>query len=1004
MRKNENKMKIFAVAIFLFFLGATATQAVITISTEFYWEDDFSDTSNIDFQKSSNIEVENGKVYMTNTYKAWNYPWPYMKKIKVTNSGSAKPEYVLPLEINKVSGHMESDFSDLRFVYVDGNNVHNLEYWVGDYNSYEADIWVRVSPEVPSGTSYVYMFYGDPAAPENDNYNTMFMWDDRTNPDVMISHKNELEGAWDPDIDFGSGRFLVAWEERLGPQRVHTPLPDWERTRYSCIHGRTYNRDGADPQPDPMTDTDIDISPGPPDQSYHAEDPAIAYGSSKFFVAWEQNPANPFNPPTRYDWDIYGSIVSTSGSVSQISSPICDADGLQADPSVAYGSSKFLVCWEDARLGTNNYNVWGRFYSSSGSPSGSEFQITSSSDTEAEPWVGYGDGFFYVIYEKGDSPENGPYGLELKKISASGSTVWTKTVATGSSNIDNIYPSCAFNEATDELLVSWTDADLSSGDRRGNVWGNFYKPDGSKVYSSNFKIKSGSNYARTDCKPYLENMFFVSYDKGDDVWGILVYNNGGTLVKTSETKLSDGSSQNLDWNNLAVSDESTIFAVWEDDRDQVSQYSDSFGSVWHVYKSTGSSLISYTVQNEEELVDEAVLVSDVIDSSEVNKWQSFYANFDDDDGNIQFYVCNPSGSKIHTGLGDISNVATNDIRLRAEFSRDEGADIIYVDMWGVSYQGVDNDAPWTELHLIPPDPNGNNNWYKNSVDVELRGYDDSSGVETIHYKINDGDEEISYSNPTEFTIHETGAHKVEYWSVDVAGNVESHNTHTGIKIDGRNPRVTINNPDSYEQDPGPIDIVATIQEILGEVESGLAKVSIYLNNDATPVKEWTSFSDSSLFTAEHTFTAGEGETHEIEVKAYDKAGNMGNAYFTIHVRPGGGTFAFSPEVGYLYTENGASEHFILHAFGLTVALTEKLNVWVKPDTSELGDIAEVRLSLDGRVTDKDVTVYDDGEGYYRYDFDVPTGFYSLSATYIGPSGGQLDTFTWPCKIFFINAL
>jgi len=454
-KKNiENKkLKTAAVAVLLLFIGATVVQAAANATGE--WEDDFTSTGNIDFSKSSNIEVEDGKVYMSGTYTAWHRDWPYMKEIKITNSGTAQPEYVLPLEINKVSGHMEDDFSDLRFVNVVGSLVYDLEYWVGDYNSYEADIWVRVTPEIPGGTSYIYMFYGDDSAPSNSNFNTMFMWDDRTTPDIMCSYKNELEGAWDPDIEFGSGRFLVAWEERLGPQRMSPPA-DLERAIYSCIHGRTYNSDGGDPDPD--GDADIDISPGPPDQSYHAEDPSIAYGSSKFFVAWEQNPAALLQ---RYEWDIYGSIVTPGGSVSQLSSAICSADGLQADPSVAYGSSKFLVCWEDARLGTGNYNIWGRFYSSSGSPSGSEFQITSSSDTEAEPWVAYGDGFFFVIYEKGSNPETGPYGLELKKISTSGSTVWTKTVATGSSTVDNIYPSCTYNTNTDELLVSWNDADLS---------------------------------------------------------------------------------------------------------------------------------------------------------------------------------------------------------------------------------------------------------------------------------------------------------------------------------------------------------------------------------------------------------------------------------------------------------------------------------------------------------------------------------------------------------------
>jgi len=170
---------------------------------------------------------------------------------------------------------------------------------------------------------------------------------------------------------------------------------------------------------------------------------------------------------------------------------------------------------------------------------------------------------------------------------------------------------------------------------------------------------------------------------------------------------------------------------------------------------------------------------------------------------------------------------------------------------------------------------------------------------------------------------------------------------------------------------------------VSEIGSGLSRVSIYLNNNPNPEKQWTSFDDPGSFTATHSFTAGPGESYDIEVKSYDKAGNMGNAYMSIYVDPGG---------------------FILHVLGLTVCLTEKLNVWIKPDTSELGDVAEVEFVLDGRVVDQEGTAYDDGEGYFRYSFDVPTGFYSLSATYKSPSGSSLETYNWPCKILFINTL
>jgi len=37
----------------------------------------------------------------------------------------------------------------------------------------------------------------------------------------MISFKAPAEGAWDPDVEYGANRFLVTWEERLGPQFIN---------------------------------------------------------------------------------------------------------------------------------------------------------------------------------------------------------------------------------------------------------------------------------------------------------------------------------------------------------------------------------------------------------------------------------------------------------------------------------------------------------------------------------------------------------------------------------------------------------------------------------------------------------------------------------------------------------------------------------------------------------------------------------------------------------------
>ena len=229
------------------------------------------------------------------------------------------------------------------------------------------------------------MFYGDPTAQDQSNFDMIFTWDDRTNPDIMISYKNYLEGAWDPDVAYGGERFLVAWEERLGPEDIDIPLPDYERTIACFIHGRTYNSDGDDPQP--SGDADIDIS-DPADTACHKENPSIAYGDGVFFVAWEYNPALPLQPATRYQIDIGAALVTASGTVTS-RFHICEATGIQADPCVAYDSQshRFFVVWEDARDSTNNYDVYGRIYNDNGQPVGQDFQVASGANCQDEPWI-----------------------------------------------------------------------------------------------------------------------------------------------------------------------------------------------------------------------------------------------------------------------------------------------------------------------------------------------------------------------------------------------------------------------------------------------------------------------------------------------------------------------------------------------------------------------------------------------------------------------------------------
>ncbi len=839
--------------------------------SSFFWEDDFLDESKIDTLLSYNYELDKnqGIVCMANTFEGWyNADFTRMKIIDIYNSGSQiYTDYVIDMTIDYDSD-MKTDFEDIRFTDIEGNSLY---YWIGESVIGEhTNALVRIN-EVPPGHSNIYMFYGNPNAQDESDFDMIFTWEDRTNPDIMISYKNYLEGAWDSDVEFGDKRFLVAWEERLGPE----DLPNYmERSIFSCIHGRTYDEDGSNPNP--SGDADIGISPTD-SISYHAQNPSIAFceSNNKFLVVWEENPASILN---RFEVDIKAAFITSNGEITNRFT-ICDAVSLQADPCVAFDSysNRFFVVWEDARDSANNYDVYGRIYSSIGDPITTDFQVAAGANCQDEPWVcSDNNGNFIVAYEDGLNPELGPFDLKAQRFDSNGNKVGgVINIATSTSSKDHIFPSVTYCDQTERYCIAWNDADLSTGQYRGNIWGKILDKYGNTIYD-NFIVQSGYQYIRTDVIPYLDTMFFISYDGASDLWGKLISSDGE--FQTDVHMLSDGSSQNVDWNNLAVSN-GKIMAVWEDERDQTSEYADAFGSVWHIYHTTGLPEVSYNVNEEILLITEAVIVSKVIEPEGFTEWEEFYANFETTIGNIYFDILNEQGTQvlmnnINPGR-DISSIIQNKIRLKATLTRSIPKDTPLLDLWGVSFVGSDSEPPWTNYEILPSSPNGDNDWYTISVEFLFNAHDDVSSIEDIitYYKINDGNQKIYDLNNRPKISAEKRDNKIEFWSVDAAENEEiPHNVVNDIKIDKTNPTVTIEKPEWGIIQSGITEVIATVYESLSG--SGIEKVEIWFNGGrAAEFQEQSSYLWS--------FESEKWQQYDIEVRAYDKAGNYGNAYVSV---------------------------------------------------------------------------------------------------------------------------
>lgn len=843
---------------------------VSSCGTLFTWEDDFLDASGIDTTKSSNyvLNTIEGTVSMKDTYEAWyEDSWTRMKEITITNDGSQTfTEYVLDMTIYYDSD-MQSDFDDLRFTDAEGNELY---YWIGEVDPGEsANVLVRI-PSVPLGDTVFYLFYGDPEAVDESNFDMIFTWDDRTSPDIMISYKNYLEGAWDPDVAFGNNRFLVAWEERVGPEDI---LLSMERTLPCVIHGRSYNYEGGDPQPSGDADINISLS----GSTIHAQNPSIAYGNNVFFVVWEENPAN--NVPMRFEADIQGALISTSGVVTKRFT-IVTAASLQCDPCVSYDSAtnRFFVVWEDARGSTSNYDVYGRIFDGSGNPVTSDFQVSGGPNCQDEPWVcSDNNGNFMVVYENGFDPEVGPFSLNAQRYDSTGVALGSViSVAVGDTSIDHIFPVVSYCPQTERFLFAWNDADLSAGRYHGNVWGKIVDKHG-VVVEEDFILQAGSQYIRTDAVPYLDTMFFVSFDGGSDLWGVLVSSDGE--VQTESHKLSDGSSVSVDWNNLAVGN-GRIFATWEDERDQASEYPDAFGSVWQVYRSTGSPDVDYSIGVERQMITSTVIVSKVIETDDgFLEWAAFDADYSTPIGTIRFDILNEQGtnvllSDINPGR-DISSLPDQPIRLRATFNRDLPVDTPVLDWWSVSWVGSDYDPPWTTYEMNPATPNGVDDWYTTAVTFSFEAHDNVSPEEDLvtYYHIDDGAVRTYDANSKPRISTDGGNHQIEFYSVDAAGNEEDpHQIIDNIKMDVTNPSVTIDSPQWGRITPGSTVVEGTVYD--SSSGSGVERIEIWFNGGkAAELPGGSTY--SWVFTAELL------QQYDLEVRAFDHAGNMGNAYVSV---------------------------------------------------------------------------------------------------------------------------
>jgi hypothetical protein len=161
---------------------------------------------------------------------------------------------------------------------------------------------------------------------------------------------------------------------------------------------------------------------------------------------------------------------------------------------------------------------------------------------------------------------------------------------------------------------------------------------------------------------------------------------------------------------------------------------------------------------------------------------------------------------------------------------------------------------------------GSGGWYvSDSVSVSLMAADSTSGVSSTVYRLNQGDWK-TYSGA--FSVGDEGTTTVEFYSVDTAGNSESHK-YSALKIDRSCPSLTINQANGTSFNSSSV----TISWICTDAASGLAQLEYSLDNGA-----FKSCTGESLALT----NVGDG-AHTITMRGTDNAGNAVERTLTFDV-------------------------------------------------------------------------------------------------------------------------
>jgi len=239
-----------------------------------------------------------------------------------------------------------------------------------------------------------------------------------------------------------------------------------------------------------LTGSEISIGAG----AYNQKDPSVAADSTNFMVVW--------NDGARLQQgqgeDIVGQIVTPSGSL-QGGHIIISQNAYPSDNpmSIVFDGTRYFVVWmeEVGGAGTKEWDLRGQFISSSGSLIGSELIINNKPGGQVFPSVSYESGTYVVVWTdmRNDTNNNGMY----DEGEGTGIDIYGQCIdlSGGLKGSEFVITSAAYDQICAALCATSAGLNVFWTDNRTGTHGKYYGLQYGDIYGASIDVDDGTPVA-----------------------------------------------------------------------------------------------------------------------------------------------------------------------------------------------------------------------------------------------------------------------------------------------------------------------------------------------------------------------------------------------------------------------------------------------------------------------------------------------------------------------------